>query len=112
MPNAEFADTMFHDKEGIPNMNNSHDPNEELRKKFMEMFEEYVYSTDDPEEQKRRMKLLEKEKGHMKENPAPRTILYSHQLGERGPNEEFEKEHEKPLHDDLLHDGHDKERIP
>jgi len=76
-----------------------HDPNEELRKKFMEMFEEYAGMTDDVEEKKRRIKLVEKEKGKMKENPAPRTMLYSHQMGERGPDSDFEKEHEKPLKD-------------
>lgn len=106
----KLGEGLFHGEEGIDI--NHKDPNEELRGKFMEMFAEYANMTDDPEEKKRRMGVLGKEKDHMKKNPSKRTAMFSHQLGSRMPGESFEKPHEKPLKDHHLHEGHNQDRIP
>jgi len=105
-----LGEGLFHGADGIDI--NHKDPNEELRAQFMNMFEEYASMAGSDEEKKRRMAVMGKEKDQMKKNPSKRTAVFSHQMGSRMPNEDFERPHEKPLREHHIHHGNDKKRIP
>ena len=107
----EIPDSMFNRPGGVPE-NGSTDPNDELRNKFLEIFEEYADKAGTLEEKQRRKKIMTNEKDWMKQVPSDFTKMYHHSMGSRHPGEEHEEAHEKPLSEHELKHGHDENRIP
>lgn len=54
---------------------------------------------------------MKRESKHLRKNPAQDTKFYPHPMGDRHPGEAHMEHHEKPLENEHLHDGHDKDRV-
>ena len=107
----EIKDSIFNRPGGVPS-DGAMDPNDELRGKFLELFEEYASRAGTPEERERRQNIMTSEKDWMKQVPSEFTKMYHNSFGGRAPGEGHDQAHEAPLEDHHLTHGHDENRIP
>jgi hypothetical protein len=107
----QMKDSIFNRPGGVPG-DGVTDPNDELRGKFLELFEEYASRAGTPEERERRSKIMTSEKDWMKQVPSEFTKMHHNSLGTRAPGDGQEEPHEAPLEDHQLTHGHDEARIP